>query len=67
MIENGKAVLYGINSLAFGCGNPEAPDVFGDVYAMKTFIDDFLVRIIYSKPLWDNELPSCKTVERIYF
>ena len=48
MTVDGKAVLYGINSLAFGCGNPEAPDVFGDVYAMKTFIDDFLVRIIYS-------------------
>ena len=53
MTDNGKAVLYGISSwISTGCGNPEGPNVFGDVYSMKSFIDDFLVRIFFTNTPW---------------
>ena len=45
-VENGKSVLHGVTSFSTGgCGNKEFPGmVFADVYAMKGFIEDVLVR-----------------------
>ena len=48
-VENGKSVLHGVTSFSTGgCGNKEFPGmVFANVYAMKGFIEDVLVRFPY--------------------
>ena len=48
-VENGKSVLHGVTSFSTGgCGSKEFPGmVFANVYAMKGFIEDVLVRFPY--------------------
>ena len=45
--ENGKAVLHGVTSWAWGCADPATPgSVFANVFALINFIEDVIVSVL---------------------